>query len=97
MHLAATSQNLMIALCAVRKPLYYTTIPALDAVHIASAETAQVDFFITCDYTGAQALSGNTAIITPLHNFWQPMKTSLAKHATQALQTSLIQMRLWYC
>jgi len=38
----------------------------LDAVHLASAEAAQVDFFITCDYTVSKRYRGMLHIITPL-------------------------------
>jgi predicted nucleic acid-binding protein len=38
-----------------------------DARHIASAETAKVDFFITCDYTLPKKYKeGSIAVITPL-------------------------------
>jgi hypothetical protein len=36
------------------------------AVHLASAEAAQVDFFITCDYTVSKRYRGTLHIITPL-------------------------------
>jgi predicted nucleic acid-binding protein len=38
----------------------------LDAVHLASAEAAQVDFFITCDYTVLKHYRGTLHIVTPL-------------------------------
>jgi predicted nucleic acid-binding protein len=38
----------------------------LDAVHLASAEAAQVDFFITCDYTVLKRYQGTLRIIAPL-------------------------------
>jgi predicted nucleic acid-binding protein len=37
-----------------------------DARHIASAEAAKVDFFITCDYTLPKKYEGNIAVVTPL-------------------------------
>ena len=38
----------------------------LDAVHLASAEAAQVDFFITCDYTVLKRYQGTLRIVAPL-------------------------------
>ena len=38
----------------------------LDAVHIASAEAAEVDFFITCDYTVLKRYQGTLRVVTPL-------------------------------
>jgi predicted nucleic acid-binding protein len=38
----------------------------LDAVHLASAEATQVDFFITCDYTVLKHYRGTLHIVTPL-------------------------------
>ena len=37
-----------------------------DARHIASAEAAKVDFFITCDYTLPKKYKGSIAVVTPL-------------------------------
>ena len=37
-----------------------------DARHIACAETAKVDFFITCDYTLPKKYKGAVPVITPL-------------------------------
>ena len=36
-----------------------------DARHIAVAETAQVDFFLTCDYDLVKKYQGNMNVVTP--------------------------------
>ncbi len=38
----------------------------LDALHVASAEVVQVDFFITCDYALVRHYRGSMRIVTPL-------------------------------
>ena len=38
----------------------------IDAAHIAAAEVAQVDFFITCDYTVVKRYRGAINVTTPL-------------------------------
>ena len=38
----------------------------MDALHIASAETAKVDFFVTSDYTLFRKYKGEVSVITPL-------------------------------
>lgn len=37
-----------------------------DSRHIATAEAARVDFFVTCDYTLVKQYRGSISIITPL-------------------------------
>ena len=39
---------------------------AIDALHLAAAEAADVDFFITCDYNIIKKYKGNLKIIKPL-------------------------------
>lgn len=41
-------------------------LPAIDALHLATAEHAGVDFFITCDYTIIKKYKGKMRIATPL-------------------------------
>ncbi len=71
MHLAATYQNLNDSIVRRAQSIVQQYhLQPLDAVHIASAEAAQVDFFITCDYTVLKRYQGTLHIITPLQ-FWQ--------------------------
>jgi predicted nucleic acid-binding protein len=71
MHLAATYQNLNDSIVRSAQTIVQQYhLQPLDAVHIASAEAAQVDFFITCDYTVLKRYQGTLHIITPLQ-FWQ--------------------------
>ena len=67
MHLSDTYQNLSdsIVQCAQTVVQEYQLQP-LDAVHLASAEAAQVDFFITYDYTVLKRYRGTLHILTPL-------------------------------
>ncbi|MFY9463261.1 MAG: PIN domain-containing protein [Candidatus Sungiibacteriota bacterium] len=39
---------------------------ALDALHIACAEAAGVDFFVTCDYTVIKRYQGNIRVVSPI-------------------------------
>ena len=41
-------------------------VKAIDALHIASAEAAGVDFFVTCDYDVVKRYKGRLSIVTPL-------------------------------
>ena len=71
MHLADTYQNLNDSIVRRAQSIVQQYhLQPLDAVHIASAEAAQVDFFITCDYTVLKRYQGTLHIITPLQ-FWQ--------------------------
>lgn len=38
----------------------------IDALHLASAEEAKVDLFITCDYNLTKKYKGDLEVITPL-------------------------------
>lgn len=38
----------------------------IDALHLASAEAAGVDFFLTCDYTVIKRYKGNIRVASPL-------------------------------
>ena len=42
------------------------SIKPLDSLHIATAEAAHVDFFITCDYTLPKRYKGSLRVITPI-------------------------------
>jgi len=67
MHLADTFQNLSDDIVRRAQEIVHAyRLQALDAVHIASAEAAQVDFFLTCDYTVLKRYKGTLRIITPL-------------------------------
>jgi len=71
MHLADMYQNLNDSVVRRAQTIVQEyRLQPLDAVHIASAEAAQVDFFITCDYTVLKRYQGTLHIITPLQ-FWQ--------------------------
>jgi len=39
---------------------------AIDALHLACAEAARVDFFLTCDYTVIKRYQGNMRVVSPL-------------------------------
>lgn len=41
-------------------------IPLVDSFHLALAEQAGVDFFITCDYTLIKKYTGMIQVVTPL-------------------------------
>ena len=41
-------------------------LQAIDALHLASAETAEVDFFVTCDYSLVKKYSGGLKAVTPI-------------------------------
>ncbi len=41
-------------------------ITSYDARHIASAEIAKIDFFITCDYQLVKKYTGDLKVITPI-------------------------------
>jgi|SRR6266446_3886756 len=71
MYLVDTYQNLNDSIVRRAQTIVQEyRLQPLDAVHIASAEAAQVDFFITCDYTVLKRYQGILHIITPLQ-FWQ--------------------------
>jgi len=67
MHLAASYQNFNDSIVHRAQTIVQDyRLQPLDAVHIASAEAAQVDFFITCDYTVLKRYHGTLHIVTPL-------------------------------
>jgi len=67
MNLAATYQHLTDNIVSrVQMIVQEDRLQPLDAVHLASAEAAQVDFFITCDYTVLKHYWGTLHIVTPL-------------------------------
>jgi predicted nucleic acid-binding protein len=41
-------------------------VQPVDALHIAAAEAAQVDYFITCDYAVIKRYRGNIRVVSPL-------------------------------
>jgi predicted nucleic acid-binding protein len=41
-------------------------IGALDSLHIVAAETMNVDFFVTCDYTLIKRYKGTLKVVVPL-------------------------------
>jgi hypothetical protein len=41
-------------------------VQPVDALHIAAAEAAQVDYFITCDYAVIKRYEGNMNVVSPL-------------------------------
>jgi predicted nucleic acid-binding protein len=66
MNLAALYQNLTDDIVRRAQAIVQSyRLQALDAVHIASAEAAQVDFFITCDYTVLKRYKGTLHMIAP--------------------------------
>ena len=66
-HLADTFQNLSDDIVRRAQEIVHAyRLQALDAVHIASAEAAQVDFFFTCDYTVLKRYKGTLHIVTPV-------------------------------
>jgi predicted nucleic acid-binding protein len=67
MHLAAVYQNLSGSIVLRAQTIVHEyRLQPLDAAHLASAEAAQVDFFITCDYTVLKRYRGTLQIVTPL-------------------------------
>lgn len=67
MNLADTYQNLSDNIAQRAETIVHEyQLQPLDAVHLASAEAAQVDFFITCDYTVLKHYRGTLHIVTPL-------------------------------
>ena len=67
MHLADMYQNLNDSIVRRAQSIVQEyRLQPLDAVHIASAEAAQVDFFITCDYTVLKRYQGTLPIVAPL-------------------------------
>jgi predicted nucleic acid-binding protein len=67
MHLADTYQNLSDSIVQHAQTIVQEyQLQPLDAVHLASAEATQVDFFITCDYTVLKHYRGTLHIVTPL-------------------------------
>ncbi len=67
MNLADTYQNLSDSIVHRAQVIVQDDqLQPLDAVHLASAEAAQVDFFITCDYTVLKHYRGTLHIVTPL-------------------------------
>jgi len=41
-------------------------IPPIDCLHLASAEIAKVDYFITCDYDVVRKYKGDLKVINPI-------------------------------
>ena len=67
MNLAATYQHLTdSSVSRAQTIVREDRLQPLDAVHLASAEAAQVDFFLTCDYTVLKRYRGTLHIMTPL-------------------------------
>jgi predicted nucleic acid-binding protein len=67
MHLASVYQNLSDSIVYRAQIIVHEyRLQPLDAVHIAVAEAAQVDFFITCDYTVLKRYRGTLHVVTPL-------------------------------
>ena len=67
MNLADTYQSLSDSIVQRAQTIVQEyQLQPLDAVHLASAEAAQVDFFITCDYTVLKRYGGTLHIVTPL-------------------------------
>jgi predicted nucleic acid-binding protein len=67
MNLTDTYQNLSDGIVQRAQTIVQEyQLQPLDAVHLASAEAAQVDFFITCDYTMLKHYRGTLRILTPL-------------------------------
>jgi predicted nucleic acid-binding protein len=67
MHLSASYQKLNDSIVdRAEKIVREYQLQPLDAVHLATAEAAQVDFFITCDYTVLKHYRGTLHIVTPL-------------------------------
>ena len=67
MHLAAVYQNLSDSIVSRAQTIVQEyRLQPLDAAHLASAEAAQVDFFITCDYTVLKRYQGPLHMVTPL-------------------------------
>ena len=48
-------------------------ISSIDSLHLASAEAARVDYFITCDYDIIRKYKGNLKAINPI-NFIQTLR-----------------------
>jgi predicted nucleic acid-binding protein len=67
MNLAAAYQHLTDNIVSRAQTIVQEDrLQPLDAVHLASAEAAQVDFFITCDYTVLKRYQGTLRIVAPL-------------------------------
>jgi predicted nucleic acid-binding protein len=67
MNLAATYQHLNDSIVQRAQMIVQEDrLQPLDAVHLASAEVAQVDFFLTCDYTVLKRYQGTLRIVAPL-------------------------------
>ena len=67
MHLAATYQQFTDNIVSRAQMIVQEDrLQPLDAVHLASAEAAQVDFFLTCDYTVLKRYRGTLRIVAPL-------------------------------
>ena len=43
-----------------------TGLAAIDALHLAAARVARVDYFVTCDYTLLKRYRGELSVVTPL-------------------------------
>lgn len=41
-------------------------IPPIDSLHLASAEAARVDYFITCDYNIIRKYKGDLKVVNPI-------------------------------
>jgi len=48
------------------KEIRELNISPIDCLHLASAETAQVDYFITCDYDVIRRYKGNLKVTNPI-------------------------------
>ena len=67
MNLAATYQNVSDSTVHRAQTIVQEyRLQPLDAVHIATAEAAQVDFFITCDYNLVKKYQGHMQVMTPV-------------------------------
>ena len=67
MNLAVTYQHLNDSIVQRAQMIVQEDrLQPLDAVHLASAEAAQVDFFLTCDYTVLKHYQGTLRIVAPL-------------------------------
>lgn len=64
--MASVYQNINKEIEQVAEQLHRSMeIGPIDALHIASAELARVDFFITCDYNLIKRYKGTMTIVSP--------------------------------
>ena len=88
MHLADTYQNLSDSIVQRAQTIVHEyRLQPLDAAHLASAEAAQVDFFITCDYTVLKHYRGTLHIVTPLQFQHHYENNPYATYTAKAFQT----------